>query len=71
VIPIYAEVVSMCHNRRFYREERDDERFEQEVRFLLDRARRRPTPTTPVVEREPREQPVAEPEPERVPAANR
>lgn len=60
----------MCHNRRFSREERD-ERFEEEVRFLLDRERGRSQPTTPVVEREPREQPVAEPEPERVPVADR
>jgi hypothetical protein len=64
-----AEVVSMCYSKRFSREERD-ERFEEEVRFLLDRERGRSEPTTPVVEREPRERPVAEPEPKRVPAAN-
>jgi hypothetical protein len=60
----------MCYSKRFSREERD-ERFEQEVRFLLDRERARPEHTTPIVKREPSEQPVAEREPERVPVADR
>ncbi len=60
----------MCHSRWFRREERD-ERFEQELRYLLDREPERSRPATPVVEREPGEEPVAEPERERVPAADR
>jgi hypothetical protein len=60
----------MCHSRMFRREERD-ERFEEELRYLLDHESAPREPTTPVVEREPGEEPVAEPERERVPAAER
>jgi hypothetical protein len=35
------------------REMRRQERFDEEVRYLLDEERRRPAPPTPVVEHEP------------------
>jgi hypothetical protein len=60
----------MCHER-WIRRERRDERFEEEVRFLLDRQREQPERPTPVVEHEPDTKPVAEPDPERAPAAIR
>lgn len=41
----------MCHERWLRRQERD-ERFEEELRFLLDRERE-PERPTPVVERDP------------------
>jgi hypothetical protein len=60
----------MCYSRQFRREERD-ERFERELRYLLNREPERSEPTAPVVEREPGEEPVAGPERERVPAGDR
>jgi hypothetical protein len=56
----------MCHDRWFRRRERD-ERFEDELRFLLDRERERSEPTTPVVEHDPDTDPVAEPAPDDAP----
>jgi hypothetical protein len=59
----------MCHERWFRREHRE-ERFDEELRFLMDRERERPEPPTPVLEREPDTNPVAEraPDEEPVPA---
>jgi hypothetical protein len=48
----------MCYSRRLRDVERD-ERFEEEVRHLVDREGKRPEPTTPVVEHED-EEPVVE-----------
>ncbi|MBX5469904.1 MAG: hypothetical protein IRZ21_08395 [Thermoleophilaceae bacterium] len=52
----------MCHSRR-YRDEWRDERFDEELRHLMDRERERPRRETPVVERESGADPVAEREP--------
>jgi hypothetical protein len=60
----------MCHER-WFRRERRDERFEEEVRFLLDREKERPKPPTPVVERESDRDTRAEPEPEKAPVVSR
>jgi hypothetical protein len=59
----------MCHERWFRRKERD-ERFEEELRFLMDRERERPDPPTPVVERKPGTEPVVEREPDEAPVAS-
>jgi hypothetical protein len=42
----------MCHERWFRRRERD-ERFEEELRFLLDDQEREPEPPTPIVQCDP------------------
>jgi hypothetical protein len=60
----------MCHER-WFRRERRDERFEEEVRFLMDRERERREPPTPVVEREPDTDPVAERAPDEESLASR
>jgi hypothetical protein len=60
----------MCHDR-WIRRERRDERFEEELRFLFDRERERQEPPTPVVEREPDTDPVAEQEADKTQAASR
>jgi hypothetical protein len=55
----------MCHSRR-WRDERD-ERFERELRDLYDRQRERPDKVTPVVDKEPAEEPAIELEREDAP----
>jgi hypothetical protein len=60
----------MCHERWFRREQRE-ERFEEELRFLLDRERERRERPTPVVERETDADPVAERAPDEEPVVNR
>jgi hypothetical protein len=60
----------MC-NERWFRRERRDERFEEELRFLLDRERERHEPPTPVVEREPDTDPAAERAPDEEPVPGR
>jgi hypothetical protein len=45
----------MCHEWRIRRDRWRDERFDEELRYLLDE-RERPEPATPVV-REPEEEP--------------
>jgi hypothetical protein len=42
----------MCHDNWFRRRERD-ERFEEELRFLLDEREREPEPPTPIADRDP------------------
>jgi hypothetical protein len=57
----------MCHERWFRRQERE-ERFEEELRFLMDREGERPATPTPVVEHEhDREEPVVERTPDEAP----
>jgi hypothetical protein len=53
----------MCHDWWMRREMRRQERFDEELRYLLDEERRSPTPPTPVVENEPADEPT---DPERV-----
>jgi hypothetical protein len=53
----------MCHDWWMRREMRRQERFDEELRYLLDEERR-PTPPTPVVEHEPDDEPT---DPERSP----
>jgi hypothetical protein len=48
----------MCHDWWMRREMRRQERFDEELRYLLDEERRRPVPPTPVVEHEPEEAPA-------------
>lgn len=52
----------MCHEWRMYRERRRDERFDEELRYLLDE-RERSEPPAPVLEYEEDEQQT---EPERL-----
>jgi hypothetical protein len=56
--PTHPEVVKMCHDW-WIREERRrrEERFDDELRYLLDE-RERSEPPTPVVEHEPNEEPA-------------
>jgi hypothetical protein len=54
----------MCYSRRIDAAERD-KRFEEELRYLADRERKRPEPPVPVVENDETE-PVAEPRHEEV-----
>ena len=61
--PEPPEVVDMCHERWMRREQRRDEQFDEELRFLLDEERKRSGPA-PIVEREPDEAPA---DPERLP----
>jgi hypothetical protein len=58
----------MCHERWFRREQRE-ERFDEELRFLMDRERERREPPAPVVEHQPDTDPVAERAPDEVPVA--
>ncbi|HEX6457881.1 MAG TPA: hypothetical protein VF032_03100 [Thermoleophilaceae bacterium] len=58
----------MCHERWFRREQRD-ERFESELRDLMDRERERPEPPTPLAEHKPDADPVAERSPHEAPVA--
>ena len=56
----------MCHER-WFRRERHDERFEAELRDLMDRERERPEQATPIVEREPGADPAVERTPDEAP----
>jgi hypothetical protein len=47
----------MCHDRWMYRERRRQERFDEELRYLLDEERER-SRTTPIAEHERDEEPV-------------
>jgi hypothetical protein len=47
----------MCHDRWMHRERRRHERFDEELRHLLDEEERRPRPT-PIAERERDEEPA-------------
>lgn len=58
----------MCHELWSWREKRREERFDEELRYLLDEEAKRSEPT-PVVEHEPEEEP-AEVERPRVEAGN-
>jgi hypothetical protein len=60
----------MCYQRSMRRERRREERFDEELRYLLDEARARPAPRAPVVERERDEEP-RDPDPVRVEAGTR
>jgi hypothetical protein len=61
----------LCHERWFRRRERD-ERFEEELRFLLDdRARERSEPPTPIVERDPDMEADTERAPDEAPVVRR
>lgn len=60
----------MCHEKWFRREHRE-ERFEAEVRDLMNRERERREPPTPVVEREPGTDPVVERTPDDEPVTAR
>jgi len=53
----------MCHERWMRRERRSEERFDTELRHLLDEEQPRPEQPTPVVERERDKEPN---DPERV-----
>jgi hypothetical protein len=52
----------MCHDWRMYRERRREERFDEELRYLLDE-REHHEPPAPIVEYEQDEEPT---DPERV-----
>ena len=58
--PETTEVVHMCHDGWMRGERQRDERFEEELRYLLDE-RQRPEPPTPVAERERDERPAEDP----------
>jgi hypothetical protein len=60
----------MCYERWRRREQRREERFEEEVRFLIDQERPRREPRAPVLERERDEEP-RDPERVRVEAGTR
>ncbi len=47
----------MCHDRWMYRERRRQERFDEELRYLLDEERERSRPT-PIAEQERDEEPA-------------
>jgi hypothetical protein len=60
----------MCHER-WFRRHRREERFEEELRFLMDRERERPATPTPVVEHEPgTTEPDVEHEPDEAPVVS-
>jgi hypothetical protein len=61
--PRATEVVDMCHEWWERRERRREEKFDEELRFLLDEERERSKPA-PIVEREQDEAPA---DPERPP----
>ena len=57
----------MCHER-WFRRQRQEQRFEEELRFLMNRERERPATPTPVVEHEDdTEEPVVERTPDEAP----
>ena len=58
----------MCHERWVHRERRREERFDEELRRLIDEGRPRPNRPMPVVEHERGEEPKS---PERVRARTR
>jgi hypothetical protein len=58
--PSHPEVVDMCHDWWERRERRREEKFDEELRYLLDEERERSRPF-PVVEHERDEEP-ADPE---------
>jgi hypothetical protein len=60
--------VCMCHEM-WFRRERRDERFEAELRDLMDRERERPEQPTPIVEREPDADPAVKRTPDEAPVA--
>jgi hypothetical protein len=60
----------MCHERWMRRESRREERFDEELRHLLDEERPRPEPRASVVEHERDEEP-SDPERVRVEAGTR
>lgn len=60
----------MCHDRWVRRAQRREERFEEELRYLLDEERRGSEPPAPVVEHE-RDAEPADPERIRVEAGSR
>jgi hypothetical protein len=53
-VPDHPEVVQMCHEWRMRKWR--DERFDEELQYLLDE-QERPAPPTPVLEDEPDEEP--------------
>jgi hypothetical protein len=55
--PEPPEVVQMCHDRWMHRERRRQERFDEELRYLLDEEQERSRPT-PIAEHERDEEPV-------------
>jgi hypothetical protein len=59
----------MCYERWMRRERRDQERFDEELRYLLDEEPARREPPQPVVER--RDEEPADPERVRVEAGTR
>jgi hypothetical protein len=61
--PPHAEVRKMCYERWMRRERRREERFDAELRHLLDEKRAQPEPPKPVTEHEHHEEPM---DPERV-----
>jgi hypothetical protein len=66
LVPDPPEVVQMCHEWRMRRDRWRDERFDEELRYLLDE-HERSAPPTPVLEDERDEDPAA-PETPRVEA---
>jgi hypothetical protein len=60
----------MCHEEWLLRRKRREERFDEELRYLLGRERPRPEPRAPVVERD-RDKEPRDPEPTRVEAGAR
>jgi hypothetical protein len=54
--PEPPEVVEMCHDQWMRRERRRQERFDEELRYLLDEERERSRPT-PIAEKERDEEP--------------
>jgi hypothetical protein len=60
----------MCHESWSRRERRREERFDEELRYLLDEERERRDATTPILERERDEEPM-KPERFRVEAGTR
>jgi hypothetical protein len=60
----YGRWSKMCYERWMRRERRDEEHFDEELRYLLDEEPARPEPPEPVVEQRD-EEPA---DPERVPA---
>lgn len=60
----------MCYERWMRRESRREERFDEELRHLIDKERPRPQPRAPVVEHERHEEP-RDPERVRVEAGTR
>jgi hypothetical protein len=59
-LPRATEVVDMCHEWWTHRERRREERFDEELRYLLDEERERTKPA-PIVEHERDEEPAERP----------